>query len=341
MPAGLQLANVLTGGRDTVLLALSWAMLPRVNGSPPRVMVLVPTYNRAARLSRALDSVLSQTHDDLRVLISDNCSEDDTQQVCVRYAQMDARIQYVRQPVNLTPVPNFSWLLSHADTEFVLMVADDDWLAPNYVERCLRLMDDDPSLAIVTGVNHYAEDDSRHRLARNLDLTAASGSRRVLRYLAGRWSSTAFYGLLRRSAVTPALPIPNVMGADWIFVAAVVFAGRAVTIEDTHLHREQDGASASFQRIAEVSGLSARAARNPHAAIAFNQFRDIAFSSAAYASLGRVRRLLLGLAGGAAIVVAHPFDVFWDAVGPLVMHPRAERLTRPALRWWRARNPAS
>lgn len=311
-----------------------------VNGLQPRVTVLVPTYNRAARLSRALDSILSQTHRSLKVLISDNCSDDDTEQVCARYAQADSRVQYVRQPLNITPVPNFSWLLSHADTEFVLLVADDDWLAPNYVERCLAVMDGDPSLAIVTGVNHYSEDDSRHRLARNLDLGETSAARRVLRYLAGRWSSTAFYGLLRRSAVAPALPIPNVMGADWIFIAAVVFAGRAVTIDDTHLNREQDGASASFQRIAEVSGLSARAARHPHAAIAFNQFRDIAFSSAAYASLGPVRRFLLGLAGGAAIVLAHPFDVFWDTVGPLVMHPRAEWLTRPAVQWWRARYPA-
>jgi glycosyltransferase involved in cell wall biosynthesis len=306
-----------------------------VSGSPPRVTVLVPTYNRAALLRRALDSVLAQTHRDLKVLISDNASQDDTALVCKGYERADQRVQYV----HITPVPNFSWLFSHADTEFVLMVADDDWLAPDYIERCLAVMDRDRSLAIVTGVNHYAENDVRHHLARNLDLTESSPSRRVLRYLRGRWSSTAFYGLLRASAVRPALPIANVMGADWIFIAAVVFAGRAVTTGETHLNREQGGASASFQRIAEVSGLSARAARHPHAAIAFNQFRDIAFSSSAYARLGRVRRFGLGLAGGAAIVAGHPLDVVWDTFGPLIVHPRAERFTRPLLARWRARHP--
>jgi glycosyltransferase domain-containing protein len=315
-------------------------MLPRVNGSQPRITVLVPTYNRATLLRRALDSVLAQTHRELKVLISDNASEDDTAAVCEVYERTDQRVQYVRQPENITPVPNFSWLLAHADTEFVLMVADDDWLAPDYVERCLAVMDSDPSLSIVTGVNHYDVDDARHHLARNLDLTESSPSLRVLRYLRGRWSSTAFYGLLRTSAVQPALPIANVMGADWIFIAAVVFAGRALTTADTHLNREQGGASASFKRIAEVSGLSARAARHPHAAIAFNQFRDIAFSSSAYASLGRVRRFALGVAGAGAIVAGHPLDVIWDTFGPLIVHPRAERFTRPLLDRWRARHPA-
>jgi len=314
-------------------------MLPRVTGSPPRVTVLMPTYNRAALLPRAIGSVLAQTHRDLRVLISDNASEDDTAAVCERYERADPRVEYSRQPTNITPVPNFSWLLSHADTEFVLMLADDDWLAPDYVERCLAAMDRDPSLAIVTGANHYAQDDRRHKLTRDLDLTERSPSRRVLRYLHGSWSSSAFYGLLRASAVRPALPISNVMGADWIFISAVVFAGRAVTTHETYLNREQGGASASFAHIAEVSGLSARAARHPHAAIAFNQFRDIAFSSSAYARLGRIRRFVLGLAAGAAIVTGHPLDFAWDTFGPFIVDPRIERFTRPLLDRWRARRP--
>jgi glycosyltransferase involved in cell wall biosynthesis len=307
--------------------------------APPRVTVLVPTYNRAARLRRALDSVLTQTHSDLRVLISDNSSEDDTGAVCQQYARADSRVEYCRQPVNIGPVPNFNWLFERSQSEFTLMVADDDWLAHDYVERCLAVMDRNPSLAVVTGINRYEVSDSRHRLARNLDLTDASPSRRVVRYLQGRWSSTAFYGLLRTSAVRPALPIANVMGADWIFIAAVVFAGRAVTTEDTHLNREQGGASASFQRIADVSGLSPPAARHPHVAIAFNQFRDIAFSSSAYARLDPVRRLLLGVAGGAAVIAGHPLDVVWDTFGPIVLHPRIERLTRPGIEAWRARHP--
>ena len=219
------------------------------------------------------------------------------------------------------------------------MLADDDWLDTDYVERCLAIIEADPTLSIVTGATRYHEDDAPPDLVLETNLTSRSPSRRVLRYLRNSWSSAAFYGLLRTSAVRSALPIPNVMGADWLFVSALAFNGRVVTSTDTHLNRRRGGTSADFKRIAEVSLLSARAARNPHLAIAYNQFRDIAFSCPAYAPLGRVRRIALGLAAAAAIVSGHKFDVLWDAVGPLVLHRRVIWLTGPLRDRWRARHP--
>jgi hypothetical protein len=130
------------------------------------------------------------------------------------------------------------------------------------------------------------------------------------------------------------------MGADWIFVSALAFAGPVLTTTDTHLNRTRGGTSADFNRIAEVSGLSARAARNPHLAIAFNQFRDIAFSSPVYQRLGAPSRVALGLAAAGAIIAGHAFDVLWDAIGPLVLHRRVIAVTGPLRDRWRANHPA-
>jgi glycosyltransferase involved in cell wall biosynthesis len=301
--------------------------------------VLLPTYNRAASLPRAIESVLGQTRGDLELLISDNASEDDTEVVCRCFAERDPRVRYFRQPVNLGPIGNFNWLLAQAHTDFVLMLADDDWLDADYLERCVAIIEGDPSLSIVTGATRYYEGEAPPDLVLNTNLTDASGARRVLRYLRHSWSSAAFYGVLRTSAARNALPIPNVMGADWLFVSALAFAGPVLTTQETHLNRARGGTSADFQRIAEVSGLSARAARNPHLAIAFNQFRDIAFDSAAYARLGRARRVALGLAAVAAIVSGHMFDIFWDTVGPLVLHRRVIAVTGPLRDRWRASHP--
>lgn len=304
-----------------------------------RLTVLLPTYNRAASLSRTIDSVLGQTRQDLELLISDNASSDDTEAVCREYVQRDARVRYFRQPSNLGPIGNFNWLLAQPQTEFVLMLADDDWLDADYVACCLAIIERDPALSIVTGATRYFEAGARPDLVLNTNLTDAAGARRVLRYLRHSWSSAAFYGLLRNSMVKDALPIPNVMGADWLFVSALSFSGRVLTTTDTHLNRTRGGTSANFQRIAEVSMLSPRAARNPHLSIAFNQFRDIAFSGSSYARLGRIRRLILGLAAGGAIIAGHPLDVIWDAFGPFIVHPRIERFTRPLLDRLRAHRP--
>ncbi len=306
--------------------------------APARLTVLLPTYNRAASLSRAIDSVLGQTRGEIELLISDNASEDDTETVCERYAREDPRVRYVRQAVNLGPIGNFNWLLAQAQTEFVLMLADDDWLDADYVERCLEIIEGDPSLSIVTGATRYFEGDAPPDLVLNTTLTESSGARRVLRYLRHSWSSAAFYGVLRTSAVRKALPIPNVMGADWLFVSALAFDGRVLTTTGTHLNRTRGGTSASFERIAEVSGLPQRAARNPHLAIALNQYRDIKHA-AAYESLSPARRTALGVAAIGAIAVGHPFDIFWDAVGPLLLHRRVIGLTGPLRDRWRASHP--
>jgi glycosyltransferase involved in cell wall biosynthesis len=303
------------------------------------VTVLVPTYNRAASLSRTIESVLRQSRSDFELLISDNASEDDTGAVCRQYVERDARVRYVRQQVNLGPVGNFNWLLAEAETEFVLVLADDDWLDANYLEHCLAIIEASPSISIVAGATRYYEGDAPRDLVLNTNLTDSSGARRVIRYLRQSWSSAAFYGVLRSGAAKRALPIPNVLGADWLFVTALAFAGRAVTTTETHLNRSRGGTSANFQRIAEVSGLSLRAARNPHLAIAVNQYRDIAFSSSAYERLSRVRRVTLGLAAAGAIVVGHPFDILWDTIGPLVLHPRVIGVTGPLRDRWRARHP--
>jgi Glycosyl transferase family 2 len=311
-----------------------------VSAPPARLTVLLPTHNRARSLARAVDSVLAQTREDFQLLISDNASEDDTAQVCRRYAERDGRVRYACQATNLGPIGNFNWLLAQASSEFVLMLADDDWLDADYLERCLAIIEADPELSIVTGASRYYEGDAPADLVLNTNLTDASGARRVLRYLRHSWSSAAFYGVLRTSAAQRALPIPNAMGADWFFVAALAYLGKVLTTTETHLNRRRGGTSADFRRIAQVSGLSERAARNPHLAIAFNQFRDIAFSSPAYERLARWRRVALATAAAGAIVAGHPFDIFWDGVGPLVLHRRVIALTGPLRDRWRARHPA-
>jgi len=314
-------------------------LLRPVTAAQASLTVLLPTYNRAGSVSRTIESVLAQTRHDFELLISDNASRDDTETVCREYVERDARVRYVRQSSNLGPIGNFNWLLAQPETEFVLMLADDDWLDTDYIERCLAIMERDPALSIVTGATRYYEGDAPPDLVLNTNLTDASGARRVLRYLRHSWSSAAFYGLLRTSAVQDALPIPNVMGADWLFVAALSFAGKVLTTTETHLNRRRGGTSADFGRIAEVSRLSARAARNPHLAIAFNQFRDIAFSSSAYERLGRTRRVGLGLAAVGAILAGHTFDILWDAIGPLILHRRVIFVTGPLRDRWRARHP--
>lgn len=64
----------------------------------PTVSVVIPTYNRAHLLGRAIKSVLDQTYQDFELIIVDDASSDNTGQVVATFA--DPRIHYLRHEKN-------------------------------------------------------------------------------------------------------------------------------------------------------------------------------------------------------------------------------------------------
>ncbi len=67
----------------------------------PTVSVIIPTYNRAHLIGRAIESVLSQTYDCFEIVIVDDASVDGTERVIRNYT--DKRIRYIRSDKNLGP----------------------------------------------------------------------------------------------------------------------------------------------------------------------------------------------------------------------------------------------
>lgn len=115
----------------------------------PSLVVGVPVHNGARYLPFALDSILNQTYSDFRVVIGDNASTDGTEEICRHYARSDSRIEYMRHERNLGGAPNFNSVLRLEHAPYFKWAADDDVLEPTFFERCIGLLNDDPSLALV------------------------------------------------------------------------------------------------------------------------------------------------------------------------------------------------
>ena len=82
--------------------------------------------------------MLAQTYTDFEVIICDNASTDDTQAICEEYAKKDARIRYVRNPVNLGAAPNYNKSFELSNGRYFNWFAHDDLLAPDYLQRCVH-----------------------------------------------------------------------------------------------------------------------------------------------------------------------------------------------------------
>ena len=128
------------------------------------VTVGIPTFNRAPLLAKTIESVLSQTFTDFCLVISDNASTDATPDVVRSFA--DERIDYARSDRNVGALANFNRLIALAQTEFLVLLPDDDILYPSHLEECLTLLRRSDAI----GLAHTAFDliDSESRVYRRM-----------------------------------------------------------------------------------------------------------------------------------------------------------------------------
>lgn len=93
----------------------------------------MPVYNGEAFIADAIDSLLAQTMADFRLLISDNCSTDNTRKICLHLAEKDSRIRYFCHPINRGSEANFRFLLDCASSPFFMWAAADDLWSADYL----------------------------------------------------------------------------------------------------------------------------------------------------------------------------------------------------------------
>src|SRR5436853_1090902 len=133
-----------------------------VTESPlPRLTIAVPVYNGQRFLSRTLDAMLAQTFRDFELIITDNGSTDATEQICREYAQPDARIWYERSGKNLGVVQNFNRGIALARGEYFHWQAADDQADPTLLEKCIAVLDADPSVVLAFARTRIIDEDDR------------------------------------------------------------------------------------------------------------------------------------------------------------------------------------
>lgn len=115
----------------------------------PRVALGLPVYNGANFLRQSLEAIRAQTFTDFELVISDNASTDTTERICKELADVDPRVTYIRQPVNLGAAPNYNAVFHAAPrSEYFAWVAHDDVPAPEFLGACVAALDEQPDAVL-------------------------------------------------------------------------------------------------------------------------------------------------------------------------------------------------
>ena len=121
----------------------------------PLVTVVVPAYNYGRFLVDCATSVLTQRDVDVRLLIADDCSTDDTPLVTDGLAASDPRVSVIRNERNKGHIPTVNEGLALVDSEFVVKLDADDLLTPGSLARATALLEAHPEVGFVYGRPHH------------------------------------------------------------------------------------------------------------------------------------------------------------------------------------------
>lgn len=130
----------------------------------PKVSVIMPVYNVAAYVGRAIESLQAQTMSDFELLVIDDGSQDRSGDICDRMAEKDVRIDVFHTPNGGAPAAR-NLALDHARGQYVYFMDADDWAEPSMLEKMVALADEQSAQLVVAGFyidTFYAKNSNEH-----------------------------------------------------------------------------------------------------------------------------------------------------------------------------------
>lgn len=105
-----------------------------------QIDILLATYNGEKYIKEQIDSILNQTYKNIKLIISDDCSTDQTVDILKEYESKDNRIKLYIQKENLGVVKNIEFLLKKVEAPVYMLADQDDYWLPEKAEKSLKTL---------------------------------------------------------------------------------------------------------------------------------------------------------------------------------------------------------
>ena len=128
-----------------------------------KITIMIPTYNQAQYIKNTIDSVLMQNYSNLEIIVSDDSTDNLTNELIQNQYSSELetdKIRYYHNIPSLGRVKNYyTTLYERASGDYVLNLDGDDWLSdPNYISESIAILDNNPDvMATMARKQHYYE----------------------------------------------------------------------------------------------------------------------------------------------------------------------------------------
>jgi glycosyltransferase involved in cell wall biosynthesis len=210
-----------------------------------RITIGLPVFNGSNYLSEAIFSILSQSFGDFELLISDNASNDATEDICRSYVRQDRRVRYLRQAQNVGAAANHNLLVTQSDSPYFKWAAHDDVLAPRFLEVAVAVLDGQPDVVLASPASMLIDEFGQPLAVsaerggmvdrsgvcwpplpeKNEGLMAPDPARRFDAVMTRMVMCVEIFGLMRRSALLRTSLQGRFGGADKVLLAQMALLG--------------------------------------------------------------------------------------------------------------------
>lgn len=119
------------------------------------VSIIIPTFNRAELLPKAIESAINQTYP-CEVIVCDHGSSDNTPNVARNYGN---KIKYIRKDEDKGPIVCWRDGIENATGDIIHINYDDDWIDNSFIEKTVSKFNDDVAFVYTNAMIHYSDSD--------------------------------------------------------------------------------------------------------------------------------------------------------------------------------------
>lgn len=205
-----------------------------------KIVVAVPTYNRAHYLRESLINLKDQTYQHMKVLVLDNASTDGTSQVFEEVVGEDPRFYLSRNESTIPALDNFKLGLKISESDYFMWRADDDLSDKNYVEALADALDQDLKSELAFSNCLQSRGNVRKTYKFPEEIAVAPFERAVQFLPIAR--PTWIYGLWRRASLEETIYnigtiYPYLWASDHATMLPTMMRGRFSPVSNTQFHQ--------------------------------------------------------------------------------------------------------
>src|ERR1017187_7276972 len=117
-----------------------------MKNNSPYITVLMPVYNAAPFLREAIDSILNQTFKNFELLIINDGSTDNCEEIILTYK--DPRIRYIKNETNIKLISTLNKGIKLSKGKYIVRMDADDISFPDRIEKQVNYMETNPAIAL-------------------------------------------------------------------------------------------------------------------------------------------------------------------------------------------------